>query len=765
MEKSNRCGLRVTCYEFRFSIRNSKPATRNSHLSFNLLGRKPNTLSLHSSSNILKRGIRMTDVAVLLEKTGTGFKSLNIGDKYKETALKWLEVWLTDDTFRDYVAQINYLIENKNWDFLLDSFYQIIPFGTGGRRGLVGIGPNRINTWTVKASAQGHAQYLIKQFGDQAKRQGIVLTYDVRKYTQKGIYDEALPNPVMNLDCKQLAVAAAEVYAANKIKVYMFEDVRTTPELSFAIRHLQTIAGDMFSASHNLPTDNGKKVYDNYGGQLIPPDDQTLVNEVTTNVKDIKVINFDDAKESGLIEIIGQEVDEAYYDAVVPLSFSSARDIKIVYSPLHGTGLTSVDPILKKLGFDVALDPKTSNLSGAFENVTFNIPNPEVKESFDTSLPYAEQIKADLIISTDPDADRIGVMVKHSGVWEFLTGNEIGIILTNYGISKFKAAGRLNQNNVIIKTDVTTSLIEKIARENNVGCIGNLLVGFKYIGDEMNNLEREDKIAGFILGTEESHGFLMGNYCRDKDAAGAAIWIAEHAAELKKESKTLLDDLSEIYANYGYCHNYLTEIRLLGAKGMEQIRQIMDHLRNTGIDSFGEFKVRERIDRWEGEPQPHLSRTDTSARNVLIYHMHNLPNTVSMRITVRPSGTEPKIKMYFEVFGSPCDPKELDREKEKIIGVREGLEKSFMQYCYKFLDVDFPDRGFLLFWQLPLDAKLKYFEIEDEITRLKNTANKEERKDKLNELLKFLGANPIEKIDNAFKAKYKIGIREYLGLK
>jgi phosphoglucomutase/phosphomannomutase len=706
----------------------------------------------------------MIDTAVLLEKTGAGFKSLNIADKYKESALKWLEVWLTDDAFKDYVAQINYLIENENWEFLLDSFYQIIPFGTGGRRGLVGIGPNRINTWTVQASAQGHAQYLIKQFGDHAKKQGIVLTYDVRKYTQKGIYAESIPNPVMNLDCKQLAVSAAEVYAANEIKVYMFDDVRTTPELSFAIRHLQTIAGDMFSASHNLPTDNGKKVYDNYGGQLIPPDDQALVNEVTANVKDIKVINFDEAKDSGLIEIIGQKVDGAYYDAVLPLTLSKARDIKIVYSPLHGTGLTSVDPIMKKLGFNVVLDPKTSNLSGAFENVTFNIPNPEVRESFDTSLPYAEQIKADMIINTDPDADRIGVMVKHNGAWEFLTGNEIGIILTNYGISKFKAAGRLNINNVIIKTDVTTSLIDKIAQENNVRCIGDLLVGFKYIGDEMNTLEKEDEMGGFILGTEESHGYLMGNYCRDKDAAGAAIWIAEHAAELKQENKTLLDDLAEIYAKYGYCHNYLTEIRLLGAKGMEQIGQIMDHLRNTKIDSFGDFAVKKRYDRWEGDPQPHLSRTDTSSRNVLVYHMHELQNTSSMRVTVRPSGTEPKIKMYFEVFGKPFDLKDLEKEKGEIADVRAKLEKNFMQYCYEFLKVDFPDRGFLLFWQLPLDAKLKYFEIEDEIVNLKNIANPKTRKEKLNTLLAFLGANPIEKVDNAFKAKYKTGIREYLKL-
>ncbi|MGD2272255.1 MAG: hypothetical protein PVI06_17775, partial [Desulfobacterales bacterium] len=380
----------------------------------------------------------MTNTQELLNKARAGFDTLDIADKYKESSLKWLGVWLTEEAFSDYVAQIDYLIEKENWDFLLDSFYQVIPFGTGGRRGPVGIGPNRINTWTVQASAQGHAQYLIKQYGDAAKRQGVVLTYDVRKYTQRGIYNESRPNPVMNLDCRQLAVAAAEVYAANEIKVYMFEDVRTTPELSFAIRHLKAVAGDMFSASHNLPTDNGKKVYDNHGGQLIPPDDQTLVDEVTQNVKGINTTNFDEAKEKGLIEIIGRDVDSAYYDAVLPLSLSKARNIKILYSSLHGTGLTSVDPVLKKLGFEVELDPKTSNLSGAFENVTFNIPNPEVQESFDTSLISADQINADMIINTDPDADRIGVMVKHNGTWQFLTGNEIGIILTSYGISKYK---------------------------------------------------------------------------------------------------------------------------------------------------------------------------------------------------------------------------------------------------------------------------------------------------------------------------------------
>jgi phosphoglucomutase/phosphomannomutase len=234
------------------------------------------------------KGERKMEAEKLLESVKTGFANLKISEKYKESALDWLRTWLTESIYKNYVPQIEYLIQTEKWDFLLDSFYQVIPFGTGGRRGMVGIGPNRINPWAIQASAQGHSQYLIKEHGEKARQRGVVLTFDVRKYTQTGVYDDSQANPVRNLDGKQLAVAAAEVYAANGIKVYMFESARSTPELSFAIRHLGAISGDMFSASHNLPTDNGKKVYDQFGGQLIPPDDQALVDEVTGNVSEIK---------------------------------------------------------------------------------------------------------------------------------------------------------------------------------------------------------------------------------------------------------------------------------------------------------------------------------------------------------------------------------------------------------------------------------------------------------------------------------------------
>ena len=699
-----------------------------------------------------------------LTRVAGGFSALDIAEKYKASALEWLRVWLTEAPFREYAAQIQYLIASKKWNILLDSFYQVIPFGTGGRRGPVGIGPNRINPWTVQASAQGHSQYLIKHYGDDARKRGVVLAYDVRQYLQRGIYDDALPNPVKDLDCKQLAFAAAEVYAANGIRVHLFQDVRSTPQLSFVIRNMGAVAGDMFSASHNPPSDNGKKVYDEFGGQLIPPDDQALVDEVTKNVDQIARMDVASAGAKGLLSTIGPDQDRAYHEAVSSVSLSDDRGIKVLYSPLHGTGLTSIYPVLKQMGFHVRLDPKTSNLSGAFENVTFNIPNPEVVESFDAPLSTANESDADIILNSDPDADRIGLMVRHKGSWCFLTGQEIGVLLAEYGISRLKEKGGLVEGSIIIKTAVTTTLIEKIARENGVGCMGDLLVGFKYIGHQMNLLEASGKIDRFIMGAEESHGYIMGNYCREKDGAAAAVWVAELASRLKTKNRTLIDHLDLIYSRYGCCHNYLTEIRLLGAKGKDQIAMIMEHLRKHPIEGFGDFRVRSRSDRWDGPPQPHLSLTDTWARDVLAFQLENLPNTQSVSIVIRPSGTEPKIKMYFEVFGKPMDVDGIEAQKSAMAGIRERLEKDFMKYCYKLLGVDFPDRGFALFWQLPLETKLKYFDIEKDIVRVKQIEDRRDRRAQLENILEFLGPDPIQKIDKAFRQRYGAGVAEYLDL-
>jgi phosphoglucomutase len=696
----------------------------------------------------------------LIVKAKNGFSSLKIKQIYIENALQSLEDWLTKEEFKDYFPQIEHLILNEYWDFLLDSFYQIIPFGTGGRRGEVGVGPNRINTWTIKASAQGHSQYLLKKYGNEAKSRGVVFAYDVRCFSGNKFLNDKLLNPVKNLTSKDLAIAAAEVYTANGIKVYLFDDIRTTPELSFAIRYLHAVAGDMFSASHNPPNHNGKKVYDESGGQLIPPEDEKLVIEVTKKVNEIKKIPYNEAESQGLLEKVGSIIDEAYIKAATGVSLSNERDLKIIYTPLHGCGMTSIYKALKKLDFNIVSDPQTSNPNGEFEKVTFNIPNPEVIQSFDTALKFAKEKKADIILNSDPDADRIGIMVKHGEDWIFINGNEIAAILAQYVIQKKKIDFKGNET--IIKTTVTTNLIKKICEKNNIKLIGELLIGFKYIADIMNKLEKDGDIDGFLLGCEESHGYLAGNYARDKDAITAAIWLSELAAELKKENKTLVDFLNEIYFEYGYFLNYLTEIRLLGASGKEKIDHIQTSLRENPPENFGKFRLIKYEDC--SKRIPIISETDRSAKNVLIFHLEAIENTESIKITVRPSGTESKIKIYFEIGSRPVSADQLTETKEKVKNILHDLEKAVMSTCYKIIGVNFPERGFLLFWQLPLDDKLKYFEIETKIEQLKNIPDKNARKEEFLKLISFLGSNPVEKIDKAFKAKYKSSVLKYLNL-
>ncbi len=696
----------------------------------------------------------------LLAKAKIGFGPLKVGQQYKDAALKNIKTWLTDPQFSEYVPQLEHLITHGFFDYVLDCFYQVIPFGTGGRRGEVGIGPNRINPWTIQASAQGHSQFLLKKFGKSAKTRGVVLAWDVRCFYSNKFFSDTLSNPVRNLDGITLAKKAAEVYTANGLKVYLFDGPRTTPELSFAVRALHAVSGDVFSASHNPPEHNGKKVYDEFGGQLIPPNDEELVTEVTEQVTEIKTISYAEAETKKLVEILGGEMDAKYIAECTKLSLSKARDIKIVYTPLHGCGITSVPVALEALGFTVALDPATSNSSGKFEHVTFNIPNPEVIQSFDTPLKYAKKIKADILLNSDPDADRIGVMVNHQGSWHFINGNEIAALIASYVIEKRQPT--LKQKGLIIKTDVTTNLVTEIAKVHGVEVIGDLLVGFKYIGEEVNKVEAAGEIDRFLMGCEESHGYMGGNYARDKDAVSAAIWLAELAAEQKMHHKTLIDYLNEINIRYGYFANYLTEIRLPGAEGMSQIQVIQTALREENPTKIGKFDVLSVVD-WL-DRLPMLSETDRISKNALVFHFKPVAGTTSMRITLRPSGTEPKVKMYFEIGSLPMPAAKLEQVKKDINELREELEKAFMLHCYRAIGVDFPERGFLLFWQLPLRDKLRYFEIEPEIIKLTAIADNAKRRQQLDQLLAFLGSDSIVKVDKAFEAEYKKSILEYLSL-
>ena len=597
----------------------------------------------------------MDDPRIL--KAKAGFATLAVNEKYQNQALEHLGVWLSDSQYSDYVPQINNLIENEYWDYLLDSFYQVIPFGTGGRRGEVGVGPNRINPVTLRNSAQGHSQFLLKNYGDEAASRGVALAYDVREFNGNEYLRTDLLNPVQGMTSQNLAYSAAEVYAANGIKVYVFENVRTTPELSFAIRYLGAVGGDVFSASHNPPTHNGKKVFDEFGGQLIPPEDEALVKEVTENVTTVKHIEFETGRADGMIELIGENIDNAYIAAAGQVSHSTERDLKIVYTPLHGTGTTSVTKVLRNLGFTVLEDPKTSNPSGAFENVTYQIPNPEVIESFTTTLHFAKKEDADIILSSDPDADRIGIMVHHNNNWVFLNGNEIATILAEYAAQKVPTPGK----GVIVKTVVTTGAIERICKQHDLRLIDGLLIGFKYVGEEMNKLENQGEIDNFLLGVEESHGYLVGNYARDKDAVSAAVWLSELAADLKKKGKTLVDFLNDIYLNVGYFKNYLTEIRLLGASGQDRIHRIQDSLRTNTPASFGSFKVESFED--YATHQPIVSETDRVAKDLLVFQLSSDTTSASIKVTVRPSGTEPKIKIYYTTLGKNLEEAEAEKEK------------------------------------------------------------------------------------------------------
>lgn len=705
---------------------------------------------------------KIMDPQQKLLKIQHGFKSLKIDDKYKEAALKFLEKWLTEAEFTDYVPQIDYLIEIGNWDLLLDCFYQIIPFGTAGRRGPVGIGPNRINNWTLMNSAQGHSQFLIKKYGEQAKSRGIVIAFDVRKYLRTDEYDNNRPNPVRELDCKTLAQNIAGVYAANGLTVYMHSDFSSTPELSFMVRHLHAVSGTMISASHNPPEFNGQKVMDEFGGQLVPPFDEELVSEVVDNVKQVNTMDYKLALEQGKLKLIGENEHNAYLDATKKLSLGQYRSAKILFSPYHGTTYTTVLPVLQSLGFDITMDNVSGTPDPLFSSIVFHIPNPEVKESFNNLIEKAQQINADIILVADPDGDRGGVMSKEGSEWRFMTGNEILILVAAYILEERQAKGILKPSNTIIKTLVSSECLTAMAQSYGIKIIPDLLVGFKYIAEQMNILQTENRSDDLIMAGEESNGLTAGSHIREKDSAISGLYLAELASKLKDQNKTLGSYLDEIYAKFGFYLNYLTEIRLPGAEGMSMIETIQEHLRTQKPDGFGYFKVTGFKDYWDGEP--FKSDSDKVSRNVLTFNFEAKDDIQTIKLTVRPSGTEPKIKFYIEVGVKPDQQMSKEQSMEIADQIRVDLEKFVLKYSYKIIGYDLPDRAFLLFWMLPARDKLKYFEVEPEIEALNQISDKSQRQQKLNQLLDFLGADPIQKVDKAFAAKNGTGIVEFLQL-
>jgi phosphoglucomutase len=656
------------------------------------------------------------------QKLAQGFADLPVADHYKQAALDHITRWLEDVTFLPYRPQLQWLIEQEQWSLLLDSFYRTLPFGTGGRRGPVGVGTNRYNPWTLASSVQGHIGYLRERYPDQEL--SVVIAYDVRVFHDlRGLYNPDLPNPLLNMTSRDFARVAAGVYAANGVRVYLLpEEAMTyisTPELSFTIRRLQATAGLNISASHNHPDDNGGKFYNDHGGQEIPPYDEIMAQKVE-HVDQVERLDFAAAKATGLIARIAPEIHAAYVALNVAQTLQPmARQARLVFTPLHGTADTTVGAVLHQAGFEVHLVEAQATHDGDFPAVPFRAPNPEVPDSMQQGIALARQVDADAVLACDPDADRIGVCSRTTdGAYRFLIGNEIAVLVTHYKLEQLQRLGRLPARPLVIKTEVTTELLRPITAHFGGRLIGDLLVGFKYHANVLECLEQDGSfgavqatLADFVIGVEESHGILVTPEIRDKDAAGAALLLAELAAMQRQKGATLLDYLDDIYRRYGYYANLLTSMVMTGAEGLTNIEKIQQTLRQHPPEKVAAWTVSRMIDHWDetGIHGPLKSETDRASRNVLVFHLDN-----GARAIIRPSGTEPKNKIYIEVpalpLGQQADHEALARSKAETDAIAQQIADDFTRQMLAIIGVHLPGYALRLSGLLPLDKRLDFVE-------------------------------------------------------
>lgn len=573
--------------------------------------------------------------------------------KLSASAAENMNIWLTKAKFEIYRAELTQLIESDKWTELNDAFFTIVPFGTGGRRGTVGIGSNRINKVTIGESAQGLAQYVLTHGGDDATTKGVVIAHDPR------------------LTSREFAEYVATIFVANGIKTYLFDSFRATPELSFAVRHLNAIAGVVISASHNPPSDNGFKAYWTDGAQIVPPHDAGIMAEVA-RVETIKTTDFESAVKSGQIIPVGPDLDTAYINAVVNESLVSTRSASIVYSPLHGAGSSSAKKVLAAAGFtDFFEVPEQAAPDGHFPNIANNIPNPEVVSASELVTKYARERGADIGITTDPDADRLGVVARDAaGEYQFLTGNHIAALIGFFVLDQLKSQNKLSPQHFIAKTIVTTDFLDAMAEDFGVKNYNQLLVGFKYIAELIKEKEGSET---FVFGGEESHGILKGSYTRDKDAAVAALLIAELTSLLKDQGKTLVWQLNELYRRYGLFWETLLSVMYKGADGFAQMQGIMQGLRAKPPQQIADYPVVSVTDR--------LNPEEGVVGDVLVF---NLSEDKHTRVTLRPSGTEPKLKLYTQIFqplSSDISDTDLAAAKEKATATAKKIEQALVQYC------------------------------------------------------------------------------------
>lgn len=585
-----------------------------------------------------------------------GFAGLDVPAQLRTDALEQLTTWLEGASFAPYRPQLTRLIERKQWGCLLDSFYRMIPFGTGGRRGPVGIGINRINPYTVATAVQGHVEYLRRRHGDAPL--SVVVAFDCRIFKDlRGQYDPSLPNPLIGMRSRDFARLAVEVYAANGITVWTVPGddlLLSTPELSFAIRHLGASGGLNISASHNHPDDNGTKFYTEYGGQPVAPHDEEMADAVGA-VQQVRQIPFEEAVRHNLVRWWGPAEHEAYLEASLARSSErDARDAFIVYSPLNGTGRRTVHDLLVKAGFRVALVSSQTDYDGEFPNVRYRIPNPELPAALDAAACEARRVGADAAFATDPDADRLGVVIPLPQGDRFLTGNEIAALLTASIIEGRASRRQMPPHPFVVKTCVTTELMTAVAQAHGVAMIGDLPVGFKFVGEVLDVVDRTGcygdttaTLDDFLCAAEESHGVLITPEIRDKDAAGGALLLAEYIARLKRNGRTLHDELDRLYDRYGYVTQGAYSLIMEGVTGLQRIEAMMTSLRQNQPVVLAGCGLKRVVDYWDERVYgPIKCDTDRASRNIMALHFDR-----ALKVTVRPSGTEPKLKMYVEAGG------------------------------------------------------------------------------------------------------------------
>ena len=575
---------------------------------------------------------------------------------YREIYESWLEnPYFDEETKKELRALKD---DEKEIE---DRFYRELEFGTAGLRGVIGAGTNRMNIYTVRKATQGLANYIMKQNG---QNKGVAIAFDSRRMSP------------------EFADEAALCLNANGIKAYVFESLRPTPELSYAVRKLGCIAGINITASHNPPEYNGYKVYWEDGAQITPPHDSGIMAEVgaISDYGVVKTMDKSEAKAAGLYVTIGADIDDAYIEELKSQVIhwdsikEAQKDIKIVYSPLHGTGNIPARRVLKELGFEnVYVVPEQELPDGNFPTVSY--PNPEAAEAFELGLKLAKEIDADLVLATDPDADRLGVYVKDakSGEYITLTGNMSGCLLADYEIGQRQATKGLPDDGALIKTIVTTNMADAIAKAYGVELI-EVLTGFKYIGQQILGFEQKKK-GTYLFGFEESYGCLIGTHARDKDAIVATMALCEAAAYYKTQSKTLWDAMIDMYEKYGYYKDDIKSITLKGIEGLAKIQEILNTLRQDTPEKFGEYTVLSARDYKTGiikdvktgEEKP----TGLPASNVLYYDLSD-----DAWLCVRPSGTEPKVKFYYGIKGTSLEDANAKSEalgKEVLSMIEEML--------------------------------------------------------------------------------------------